>query len=138
MSRKKDPTAPQPDKNKIVKPKKPLPKRAQSKPASPIPTDSPSDFAEIDGKPPAWANSRGELADAMPWYKIVQGSMYHKDGLCWGFLLDRDMGLRSHVDDELVITRMCVSCSILLDLTLQRGWKQNRPGRPGHSNQGSR
>ena len=32
--------------------------------------------------------------------------MYRKDGKCFGFLLSKDGGERTYIDDEVVITRM--------------------------------
>ncbi|KAE8329966.1 hypothetical protein BDV39DRAFT_213445 [Aspergillus sergii] len=65
----------------------------------------------VDGEPPAWANFRSELGDTLPWFRAVQGGAYHKDGLAWGVLVDRDSGERSYIDEEVVITRIGGSCS---------------------------
>ncbi|KNG82901.1 hypothetical protein ANOM_008179 [Aspergillus nomiae NRRL 13137] len=65
----------------------------------------------VDGKPPAWANFRSELGDTLPWFRAVQGGIYHKDGLAWGVLISRDSGERSYIDEEIVITRIGGSCS---------------------------
>lgn len=32
--------------------------------------------------------------------------MYHTEGFCYGFLVDADGGTRTHIDDEIIITRM--------------------------------
>ncbi|KAL4810841.1 hypothetical protein BDV18DRAFT_2688 [Aspergillus unguis] len=64
------------------------------------------EFPDVDGTPPAWADTRTALGDALPWFRKFQGSMYYKDGLCWGFLIDGDSGIRSHIDDEVIITRI--------------------------------
>ncbi|GKZ42622.1 hypothetical protein AbraIFM66951_002313 [Aspergillus brasiliensis] len=61
---------------------------------------------EIEGHPPAWAESRPELCDALPWFRSVQGGVYHNGNICWGFLIDADCGIRSYLDDEVVITRV--------------------------------
>ncbi|KAE8136632.1 2OG-Fe(II) oxygenase superfamily-domain-containing protein [Aspergillus pseudotamarii] len=65
----------------------------------------------VDGEPPAWANFRSELGDTLPWFRAVQGGIYHKDGLAWGVLISRDSGERSYIDEEVVITRIGGSCS---------------------------
>lgn len=49
---------------------------------------------------------RPELCDALPWFRSVQGGVYHSGNLCFGFLLDADCGIRSHIDDEVIITRV--------------------------------
>ncbi|KAE8356136.1 2OG-Fe(II) oxygenase superfamily-domain-containing protein, partial [Aspergillus coremiiformis] len=61
--------------------------------------------------PPAWANYRSEMGDALPWFRAVQGGIYHKDGVCWGVLVDADSGDRSYIDDEVVITRIGGGCT---------------------------
>lgn len=53
-----------------------------------------------------WMKFRSELGDTLPWFRAVQGGIYHKDGLAWGVLVDRDSGERSYIDEEVVITRM--------------------------------
>ncbi|KAJ5573562.1 uncharacterized protein N7459_007989 [Penicillium hispanicum] len=65
----------------------------------------------VYGEPPAWADSRPGLADALPWFRAVQGGMYHCKGFCWGFLLDADCGDRAYISDEVVITRMGGGCT---------------------------
>ena len=49
---------------------------------------------------------RPELCDALPWFRSVQGGIYHSGNLCFGFLLDADCGIRSYIDDEVIITRV--------------------------------
>ncbi|KAL4784335.1 hypothetical protein BJX76DRAFT_327716 [Aspergillus varians] len=61
---------------------------------------------DVDGAPPAWAEDRPSLASTIPWISIFQGGMYRKNGVCWGFLIDGDCGVRSYIDDEIVITRI--------------------------------
>ncbi|KKK17010.1 hypothetical protein ARAM_003408 [Aspergillus rambellii] len=69
-----------------------------------------SDLPDVDGEPPAWADCRPELSDAIPWFRAVQGGVYHNGNICWGFLLDADSGIRSYIDDEVVITRVGGGC----------------------------
>ncbi|RJE26901.1 hypothetical protein PHISCL_00813 [Aspergillus sclerotialis] len=65
----------------------------------------------VHGAPPAWAETRPDLCDALPWFRAVQGGSYNRDGFCWGFLLDADCGDRSYIDDEIVITRIGGGCT---------------------------
>ncbi|TQB70752.1 hypothetical protein MPDQ_008099 [Monascus purpureus] len=58
------------------------------------------------GQPPAWAEWRPALCDAIPWFRAQQGGMYRHGGICLGFLIDADGGDRSYVDEETVITRV--------------------------------
>ncbi|RAL16601.1 uncharacterized protein BO97DRAFT_420902 [Aspergillus homomorphus CBS 101889] len=64
----------------------------------------------VQGKPPAWAESRPELCDALPWFRSAQGGYYYNGSLCYGCLLDADSGIRAYVDDEVVITRIGGGC----------------------------
>ncbi|PWY91529.1 hypothetical protein BO94DRAFT_573950 [Aspergillus sclerotioniger CBS 115572] len=61
--------------------------------------------ATVEGQPPAWAMSRPELCDALPWFRAVQGGVYHSGNLCLGFLIDADFGIGSYADEEIIITR---------------------------------
>ncbi|KAH2085533.1 hypothetical protein KXX03_001550 [Aspergillus fumigatus] len=54
---------------------------------------------------------RPELCDALPWFRAVQGGSYHCDHLCWGFLLDADCGIRSYIDEEVIVTRVGGGCT---------------------------
>ncbi|ODM15422.1 hypothetical protein SI65_09025 [Aspergillus cristatus] len=65
----------------------------------------------VDGEPPAWAETRPELCDALPWFRSVQGGVYHNGGFCWGFLVDADCGIRSYIGDEVIITRVGGGCT---------------------------
>ncbi|RAL02207.1 uncharacterized protein BO80DRAFT_463876 [Aspergillus ibericus CBS 121593] len=67
--------------------------------------------APMTGHPPAWAECRPELCDALPWFRAVQGGVYHNGNLCLGFLIDADCGIRSYVDEEIVITRVGGGCT---------------------------
>ncbi|KAL2871017.1 uncharacterized protein BJX67DRAFT_377627 [Aspergillus lucknowensis] len=69
------------------------------------PGDTP-DLPDVDGEPPAWAEGRTALGDALPWFRKFQGGMYTRDGICYGVLLSADSGVRSYVDDEIIITRV--------------------------------
>ncbi|KAK2766113.1 hypothetical protein FQN54_007628 [Arachnomyces sp. PD_36] len=62
------------------------------------------------GDPPAWAETRPELCDAIPWFRSSQGGCYYVKGYCWGLLLDADCGTRSYIDDEVIITRVGGGC----------------------------
>ncbi|PYH92964.1 hypothetical protein BO71DRAFT_400122 [Aspergillus ellipticus CBS 707.79] len=73
--------------------------------------DQSTDPKSIEGHPPAWAECRPELCDALPWFRAVQGGVYHSGNLCLGFLVDADCGIRSYIDDEIVITRVGGGCT---------------------------
>lgn len=44
--------------------------------------------------------------------------MYHNEGFCFGFLIDADGGTRTYIDEEIIITRMQVSCAQNNSVTL--------------------
>ncbi|KAJ9206360.1 hypothetical protein DTO027B5_717 [Paecilomyces variotii] len=68
------------------------------------------DPAPVHGQPPAWAESRPDLCDALPWFRSLQGGIYYRDELCWGCLVDADSGVRSYIDEEILITRIGGGC----------------------------
>ncbi|KAJ5716441.1 hypothetical protein N7493_008352 [Penicillium malachiteum] len=68
--------------------------------------ESDFDISELpEGQPPAWATSRSNLADAIRWFRVVQGSTQHNDGVCHGVFLGSHGGVRPYMDHEIVITR---------------------------------
>lgn len=48
---------------------------------------------------------RQNLCEALPYYRAFQSGSYTNGNLAYGFLLDRDAGERSYMDEEIVITR---------------------------------
>ncbi|KAH8702437.1 2OG-Fe(II) oxygenase superfamily-domain-containing protein [Talaromyces proteolyticus] len=62
------------------------------------------------GEPPAWADNRTNLCDSLGWFRSLQGGSYQVNKMCLGFLLDRDTGPRTYIDDEIVITRVGGGC----------------------------
>ncbi|OJJ48222.1 hypothetical protein ASPZODRAFT_140536 [Penicilliopsis zonata CBS 506.65] len=83
----------------------------EAKRAQAVGRETPRTESPVHGEPPAWAESRPDLCDALPWFRAVQGGSYHKDGFCWGYLIDADSGIRSYIDDEIVITRVGGGCT---------------------------
>ncbi|KAL1851225.1 hypothetical protein Plec18170_006550 [Paecilomyces lecythidis] len=73
-------------------------------------TNGGNDPAPVHGQPPAWAESRPDLCDALPWFRSLQGGIYYRDELCWGCLVDADSGVRSYIDEEILITRVGGGC----------------------------
>ncbi|KAL2859081.1 hypothetical protein BJX68DRAFT_262593 [Aspergillus pseudodeflectus] len=63
------------------------------------------EYPDVDGEPPAWAEDRTPLGDAIPWFRKFQGGMHTKDGVLYGVLISGDAGVRSYIDDEIIITR---------------------------------
>ncbi|KAJ6110661.1 hypothetical protein N7486_002896, partial [Penicillium sp. IBT 16267x] len=61
---------------------------------------------KLHGSPPAWAETRQSLCDAIPWFRALQGSTYQNNGTCYGILIDADCGSRFYIDDEIIITRV--------------------------------
>ncbi|KAJ5794631.1 hypothetical protein N7457_001230 [Penicillium paradoxum] len=83
---------------------------------------SEQELEPVYGKPPAWAEGRQQLCDAIPWFRCTQGAMYHNEGFCYGFLVDADGGTRTHIDEEVIITRIggCCSKDSAGNLTLEK------------------
>lgn len=77
-------------------------------PPFPLSTGRLQPFGSLEpfGLPPAWAVSRPELCDAIPWFRSTQGGCYFLNGTAYGVLIDGDGGKRTYLDDEVIITRM--------------------------------
>ncbi|KAI0138031.1 hypothetical protein F4776DRAFT_72636 [Hypoxylon sp. NC0597] len=54
--------------------------------------------------PPVWAEVRGALANALPYYKSHQGSLYTKNCIAQGMLVDAEVGSRDRFDSQVIIT----------------------------------
>ncbi|KAN0085567.1 hypothetical protein V8E54_002034 [Elaphomyces granulatus] len=72
------------------------------------PLPKPEELLPVCGEPPAWAKTRTELGNAIPWFRIVQGGMHLLDGVLLGVLIDSDGGPRAFIDDEIVLTILWV------------------------------
>ncbi|KAI5293817.1 hypothetical protein KEM52_005169 [Ascosphaera acerosa] len=79
---------------------------SEATPASETPCRPPP-----SGQPPAWAETRSELCETIPWFNAAQSGLYHRQGYAYGLLIDRDSGGRSYMDDEIIITRIGGGCS---------------------------
>ncbi|KAJ5786325.1 uncharacterized protein N7503_011537 [Penicillium pulvis] len=66
----------------------------------------PFEDTRLHSSPPAWAETRQSLCDAIPWFRALQGSTYQNNGTCYGILIDADCGSRFYLDDEIIITRV--------------------------------
>ncbi|KAJ5138753.1 Oxoglutarate/iron-dependent dioxygenase [Penicillium bovifimosum] len=91
--------------------------KSEKTPANKVPSDqikvvsTDQVLEQVHGEPPAWAENRQQLCDAIPWFHCTQGAMYHSEGFCWGFLIDADGGTRTYIDDEIIITRIGGCCT---------------------------
>ncbi|OXV10959.1 hypothetical protein Egran_01280 [Elaphomyces granulatus] len=70
--------------------------------------EDPPKLPPVCGEPPAWAETRTELSDAIPWFRMVQGGMHQLDKVLLGALIDSDSGPRAFMDDEIVLTTLWV------------------------------
>ncbi|KAI1760562.1 hypothetical protein GGR53DRAFT_525955 [Hypoxylon sp. FL1150] len=59
---------------------------------------------EPHGSPEIWAEKRAALNDALPYFKAHQGSLYTKDLIPYGMLIDAEVGVRDHFSSQLIIT----------------------------------
>ncbi|KAL2820991.1 hypothetical protein BDW59DRAFT_181323 [Aspergillus cavernicola] len=69
------------------------------------PRGTPAKATGARGKGVINGRDRGAICDSIPWFARTMGGVHYKNGLCWGFLVDEDSGIRSYIDDELIITR---------------------------------
>ncbi|OQE23857.1 hypothetical protein PENSTE_c008G01386 [Penicillium steckii] len=69
-----------------------------------IPEDTSTECA---GRPPAWAQTRQDLCETLPWFKTYQGGIYSSiEKGCLGLLLDESCGDRAYIDEEIIITHV--------------------------------
>jgi hypothetical protein len=62
------------------------------------------DKPEPLGQPHVWANKRQQLCETLPYYKAYQGGIYRNNGIVYGFLIDKEVGLRDKFDEQIIIT----------------------------------
>ncbi|EFQ26605.1 uncharacterized protein GLRG_02425 [Colletotrichum graminicola M1.001] len=58
------------------------------------------------GSPPVWAENRQALCDALPYFKAHEGSIYTKDKLIKGMLLNAFSSVRDYLGAEVIITTL--------------------------------
>ncbi|KAK1590851.1 uncharacterized protein LY79DRAFT_686310 [Colletotrichum navitas] len=58
------------------------------------------------GSPPVWAENRQALCDALPYFKAHEGSLYTKDKLIKGMLLNAFSSVRDYLGAEVIITTL--------------------------------
>ncbi|TQN75222.1 Alpha-ketoglutarate-dependent dioxygenase alkB-like protein 3 [Colletotrichum shisoi] len=58
------------------------------------------------GSPPVWAENRQALCDALPYFKAHEGSMYTKDKVIKGMLLNAFTTVRDFLGSEVIVTAL--------------------------------
>ncbi|KAK2048693.1 hypothetical protein LZ31DRAFT_515457 [Colletotrichum somersetense] len=58
------------------------------------------------GSPPVWAENRQALCDALPYFKAHEGSVYTKDKLIKGMLLNAFSSVRDYLGAEVIVTTL--------------------------------
>ncbi|KZL86345.1 oxoglutarate iron-dependent oxygenase protein [Colletotrichum incanum] len=58
------------------------------------------------GSPPVWAENRQALCDALPYFKAHEGSLYTKDKIIKGMLLNAFSSARDYLGTEVIITTL--------------------------------
>lgn len=58
------------------------------------------------GKPSAWASTRQALCETLVnCYRAYESAAYTNDGILYGFLTDREVGIRDQFTDQIIITK---------------------------------
>lgn len=57
------------------------------------------------GKPLVWANQRQPLCETLPYYRAYESAAYTNDGILYGFLIDREVGIRDQFTDQIIISK---------------------------------
>ncbi|KAJ5138754.1 uncharacterized protein N7515_003602 [Penicillium bovifimosum] len=105
--------------------------KSEKAPANKVPSDqieaaiTDQVLEPVHAEPPTLAENCQQLCDAIPWLHCTQGVMDHNERLCWGFLVDADGGTRTHIDEEVIITRIggCGTKDSKGNLTLRKNQK---------------
>jgi len=56
------------------------------------------------GKPEVWANLRGGLCEALPYFRAYKGSLYTQDATAMGFLVDKEASVRDVFGSQIIIS----------------------------------
>ncbi|KAL2198595.1 hypothetical protein P885DRAFT_33104 [Corynascus similis CBS 632.67] len=56
------------------------------------------------GKPLVWANTRGSLCEALPYFRAFKGSLHSADLVCQGFLIDQEVDQRDVFGSQVIIS----------------------------------
>ena len=64
------------------------------------------DKPEPFGEPPVWADKRQQLCETLPYYRAYQSGAHTSDGVVYGFLCDKEVGVRDKFDDQIMIARV--------------------------------
>lgn len=58
------------------------------------------------GEPPVWASKRQQLCETLPYYRAYQSGIYIQDGTARAFMVDKEVGPRDKLDEEILIARV--------------------------------
>ncbi|KAL2183253.1 hypothetical protein L209DRAFT_813165 [Thermothelomyces heterothallicus CBS 203.75] len=56
------------------------------------------------GRPLVWANGRGSLCEALPYFRAFKGSLHSADLVCKGFLIDQEADQRDVFGSQVIIS----------------------------------
>ncbi|KAL2170853.1 hypothetical protein VTG60DRAFT_4340 [Thermothelomyces hinnuleus] len=56
------------------------------------------------GRPLVWANGRGSLCEALPYFRAFKGSLHSADLVCQGFLIDQEADQRDVFGSQVIIS----------------------------------
>ncbi|KAI9743396.1 MAG: hypothetical protein M1818_003243 [Claussenomyces sp. TS43310] len=58
------------------------------------------------GRPPVWADKRQQLCETLPYYRAYQSGAYVQDGTARAFMVDKEVGPRDKLNEEILIARV--------------------------------
>lgn len=64
------------------------------------------DKPEPYGQPPVWADKRQTLCETLPYYRAFQSGAHISQGVTRAFMVDKEVGIRDKLDDEILIARV--------------------------------
>ncbi|KAF4628654.1 hypothetical protein G7Y89_g9496 [Cudoniella acicularis] len=80
--------------------------KGQKQPAEPYHSNALQDKPAPIGKPTVWAAKRQQLCETLPYYKAYQSAAYTSEGVVYGFMCDKEVGVRDRFDDQILISRI--------------------------------
>ncbi|KAK0628598.1 hypothetical protein B0T17DRAFT_588674 [Bombardia bombarda] len=79
-----------------------------NEPQTPVSNESeipPCSILTIDiGKPEVWANLRGGLCEALPYFRAYKGSLHSRNREAAGFLIDKEASVRDFFGSQVIIS----------------------------------
>ncbi|RDW62154.1 hypothetical protein BP6252_11587 [Coleophoma cylindrospora] len=82
---------------------KAIPKSRIAKQLQPYHVNNQEGKPEPYGSPPVWGDKRQQLCETLPYYRAYQSGAYTNGGIVYGFMVDKEVGVRDKFEEEVMI-----------------------------------